>query len=107
MTKSNRIKLVQRFIAIVLALSMTIAGTSGAYAASAFGPHMRPAVGQSDIVPVRFISPDTMDPTMPGVGTNRYAYTGNDPINKSDANGHFAALGAVAGAIAGMAVQAG
>lgn len=36
----------------------------------------------------RFISPDTMDPTLPGVGTNRYAYSGNDPINNSDPNGH-------------------
>ena len=37
----------------------------------------------------RFISPDDMDPTLPGVGTNRYAYAGNDPINKSDPNGHI------------------
>lgn len=37
----------------------------------------------------RFISPDTMDPTIEGVGTNRYAYAGNDPINKSDPNGHW------------------
>jgi len=36
----------------------------------------------------RFISPDTWDPTMEGVGTNRYAYSGNDPVNKSDPNGH-------------------
>jgi RHS repeat-associated protein len=36
----------------------------------------------------RFISPDDWDPTMPGVGTNRYAYAGNDPVNKADANGH-------------------
>jgi RHS repeat-associated protein len=36
----------------------------------------------------RFISPDTWDPTLPGVGTNRYAYAGNDPVNKSDPNGH-------------------
>lgn len=36
----------------------------------------------------RFISPDTMDPTLPGVGTNRYSYSENDPINKSDPNGH-------------------
>lgn len=36
----------------------------------------------------RFISPDTMDPTLPGVETNRYAYSGNDPINRSDKNGH-------------------
>jgi RHS repeat-associated protein len=38
----------------------------------------------------RFISPDDWDPTLPGVGTNRYAYAGNDPVNKSDANGHQA-----------------
>jgi hypothetical protein len=36
----------------------------------------------------RFISPDDWDPTMAGVGTNRYAYSGNDPINKSDPSGH-------------------
>lgn len=36
----------------------------------------------------RFIQPDTMDPTVQGVGTNRYAYSGNDPVNKSDPNGH-------------------
>lgn len=72
----------------MLAISMTIAGTTGAYAGSAFGPHPKPLVGQSPIVPVRFISPDTMDPTLPGVGTNRYSYSLNDPINKSDPNGH-------------------
>jgi RHS repeat-associated protein len=38
----------------------------------------------------RFISPDNWDPTMEGVGTNRYAYAGNDPVNKSDPNGHYA-----------------
>jgi len=36
----------------------------------------------------RFLSPDDFDPTLPGVGTNRYAYAGNDPINRSDPNGH-------------------
>ncbi|MER9934333.1 RHS repeat-associated core domain-containing protein [Mesorhizobium sp. M0088] len=37
----------------------------------------------------RFISPDDWDPTLPGVGTNRYAYAQNDPVNKSDPNGHL------------------
>ncbi len=36
----------------------------------------------------RFISPDNWDPTVEGVGTNRYAYAGNDPVNRSDPNGH-------------------
>lgn len=36
----------------------------------------------------RFIQPDTWDPTIEGVGTNRYAYAGNDPVNRSDPNGH-------------------
>jgi hypothetical protein len=36
----------------------------------------------------RFISPDDWDPTQEGVGTNRYAYSANDPVNKSDPNGH-------------------
>ncbi|NIX78446.1 RHS repeat-associated core domain-containing protein, partial [Microvirga terricola] len=36
----------------------------------------------------RFISPDTLDPTKPGVGTNRYAYSFNDPVNLSDRSGN-------------------
>jgi RHS repeat-associated protein len=36
----------------------------------------------------RFLSPDTWDPTLPGVDINRYAYAGNDPINASDPNGN-------------------
>ncbi|MEP2783910.1 MAG: hypothetical protein ABJO67_10370 [Pseudoruegeria sp.] len=35
-----------------------------------------------------FIQADTLDPTVPGVGTNRYAYSGNDPINRYDPSGH-------------------
>ncbi|TPI72109.1 RHS repeat-associated core domain-containing protein [Mesorhizobium sp. B2-8-9] len=41
----------------------------------------------------RFISPDDWDPTKEGVGTNRYAYAQNDPVNKSDPNGHTTAMG--------------
>ena len=35
-----------------------------------------------------FIQADTLDPTEQGVGTNRYAYSANDPINKLDPNGN-------------------
>jgi hypothetical protein len=36
----------------------------------------------------RFLNPDTWDPWMEGVDFNRYGYAGNDPVNKSDPNGH-------------------
>jgi hypothetical protein len=38
----------------------------------------------------RFVSPDDWDPTLSGVGTNRYAYAGNEPVNKADNNEHVA-----------------
>lgn len=36
-----------------------------------------------------WIQPDWLDPTQPGVGTNRYAYSFNDPINNFDTNGNY------------------
>jgi len=35
-----------------------------------------------------FTSPDWLDPPIPGVGTNRYAYSANDPVNKLDPGGN-------------------
>jgi hypothetical protein len=35
-----------------------------------------------------FIQPDWFEVTKPGVGTNRYAYSANDPINKFDPGGN-------------------
>jgi len=59
----------------------------------------------------RYISPDSFDPTQPAVGTNRYAYAGNDPINNSDPNGHLFGwddgIAAGIGAIGGLIGQAG
>lgn len=39
-----------------------------------------------------FIQPDWFDPTKQGVGTNRYSYSFNDPVNLSDPNGNFVPL---------------
>jgi RHS repeat-associated protein len=36
----------------------------------------------------RFLTPDWWDVTMAGVDVNRYAYSGNDPVNGSDPGGH-------------------
>ncbi|MEP2781226.1 MAG: hypothetical protein ABJO67_20900 [Pseudoruegeria sp.] len=38
-----------------------------------------------------FIQPDWLDPTEPGVGTNRYSYSYNDPINNRDPNANVIA----------------
>jgi len=35
-----------------------------------------------------FTSPDWLDPPIPGVGTNRYAYSANDPVNALDPGGN-------------------
>ncbi|PZQ46885.1 MAG: hypothetical protein DI556_19175 [Rhodovulum sulfidophilum] len=53
-----------------------------------------------------FTSPDWLDVTLPGVGTNRFAYAGNSPVNVSDPGGQLfegirQALGGLADAWAG------
>jgi RHS repeat-associated protein len=39
-----------------------------------------------------FIQPDWWEVTTPGVGTNRYAYSGNDPVNQRDPGGNCSSL---------------
>ena len=36
-----------------------------------------------------FIQPDWFEVTEPGVGTNRYAYSFTDPVNKMDPRGNY------------------
>ena len=36
-----------------------------------------------------FLSPDQLHPTLPGVGTNRYAYAFGDPVNGLDPSGNY------------------
>lgn len=86
----------KRYCRIFLALSIsafifiTSDNTANAQAFHPFGPLLIPPGIESETVhSTRFISPDTIDPTLPGVGTNRYAYGQNDPVNKSDPNGHI------------------
>jgi RHS repeat-associated protein len=40
-----------------------------------------------------FLQPDWWEVTRPGVGTNRYAYSANDPVNGRDPGGHQADMG--------------
>lgn len=47
------------------------------------------ALSSVTVANARFLTPDTWDPMLVGVDINRYAYAGNDPINNSDANGHY------------------
>ena len=55
-----------------------------------------------------FTSPDWLEITEPGVGTNRYAYVGNSPLNQSDPGGNcFVCVGAVVGAVVGLCCQVG
>ncbi|MER8887687.1 RHS repeat-associated core domain-containing protein [Mesorhizobium sp. M0816] len=92
MTRSIGNRIAQRILAVMLAISMMTSGTAGAYA-SAYGSRLPQLLSaRSNVQLVRFISPDDWDPTKLGVGTNRYAYAQNDPVNKSDPNGHNAAV---------------
>ncbi|MER8785943.1 hypothetical protein NKH60_33055 [Mesorhizobium sp. M1006] len=81
-------KIVQCILSTVLAVSMVASSAATTSAAAAYGSHLVRHI-QSNVQPVRFISPDALDPATPGVGTNRYSYSGNDPVNKSDQNGHM------------------
>jgi RHS repeat-associated protein len=55
-----------------------------------------------DPLAARFLTPDWWDPSLPGVGTNRYAYADHDPVNKSDPNGHVGIVGGLVGGIFGV-----
>ena len=43
-----------------------------------------------------FIQPDWFEVTAPGVGTNRYSYSNNDPVNLSDPSGNQSRTGVAA-----------
>ncbi|MBA3337796.1 MAG: hypothetical protein H0T49_09565 [Chloroflexia bacterium] len=89
MFKSMAKKCVQAVLAAVLTSSMLFSGPVAAFAAPILPGQLGDIETQpSQVQPVRFLSPDSFDPTLPGVGTNRYAYAFNDPINKADPNGH-------------------
>lgn len=87
------IRRVTELIAIVLAsIALLIAG-AGAQAAPLAAPHVQHESGPPLAPqPVKFLTPDTWDPILDGVDTNRYAYSGNDPVNGNDPNGHVAVV---------------
>ena len=73
---------------LVAALAVSTTAGAGLTFPSQPGPFEPTTQKFGPIEPILFLSPDTYDPTLPGVGTNRYAYGLNDPINNSDPNGH-------------------
>jgi RHS repeat-associated protein len=46
-----------------------------------------------------FLQPDWFEVTAAGVGTNRYAYAGNDPVNKVDPGGNDALVATIFGGV--------
>ncbi|CDX21212.1 conserved exported hypothetical protein [Mesorhizobium sp. ORS 3324] len=89
MGELNHTTVFQRILAFALAVAVAAVGAVGSFASPVDGVRMLREQVPSQLLYVRFISPDTMDPTIVGVGTNRYAYASNDPVNKSDPNGHM------------------
>lgn len=87
MGKSTRVKILQRVLAVLLTISLVISGAASAYASAGFALKSQRQTKRTIVHTVRFISPDPIDPIVPSVGTNRYAYAGNDPVNRSDQNG--------------------
>jgi len=53
-----------------------------------------------------FIQPDWLDPTEPGVGTNRYSYSHNDPVNRRDPSGNSDEATVLLGGAAGIGCAA-
>lgn len=73
----------------LLAISLIVPAALASPASSApLSRSTRLSTPSVSIQAIRFLSPDPWDPVLPGVGTNRYAYSENDPINKADRNGH-------------------
>ncbi len=92
-----------KVLALALALAMSVSGSLATFASTtndiSGGRHFNG-------FQARFVSPDTYDPILDGVGTNRYSYSLNDPINKSDPNGHFAITAAIAAVALAVTVAA-
>lgn len=77
-----------QLLAALLAMVIALSGATDAYAGAIRGLRFQLQPIQTKVQTIRFISPDDWDPIKAGVGTNRYAYALNDPVNKSDPNGH-------------------
>ena len=65
------------------------------------------AVRLSGLGPQPLHLSDWLEITDPGVGTNRFAYAGNSPVNLSDPGGNCpSCFGAGVGAVVGLAAHA-
>ena len=99
-------KIVQRLLAVLLAVLMTTAGTANVYATSVFGPHLKPQLAQSRAVPCTLHLARHHGPyDLPRSRHRSLCLRPNDPINNSDPNGHICVpcgIGIVAGAIGSL-----
>src|SRR6185436_11674285 len=86
MRKSISRRIIESTLAAMFAFGVMLSGVQATSLSLAPAPD---AISVATLQPVRFISPDTWDPWIAGVDINRYAYSGNDPINGSDPNGHM------------------
>jgi len=91
-----------------LALMLVVTGPLSAFAqpGNSLEKNLFAARQITGVQQSRYISPDDWDPTIQGVGTNRYAYSANDPVNKSDPNGHAFFVPPAIAACAGGGCQA-
>jgi hypothetical protein len=87
MNKSISLRIIESTLAAMFVVGAMLSEVQATSFSSAPAPDAISAA--ATLHPVRFISPDTWDPWIAGVDINRYAYSGNDPINGGDPKGHM------------------
>lgn len=78
-----------RFVASVFVMIAMLATPDAAFATSySLAFQINSTHSDAGLHRIIYLTPDTWDPSLEGVDTNRYSYSGGDPINRSDPGGH-------------------